>query len=439
MHVIQGRIKDYDWGARDLIPEFFGYRPADFPVAELWLGAHPGGSARCDVGSRARALSSQDLAGGGAPSSSCVGGGVSANAERPSLAADAQGASRDLRDYIAADPTGTLGSDVVNHHGSELPYLLKFLAPATPLSLQVHPSIEQARAGYERENQQGIAPAAFNRSYKDRNHKPELVYALTQFEALVGFRSPRRILNVLEGLGTELTARLEQCIRAEPDARGVRDAFAFLLSADTRPSEDAVAEVVDACTARLAADSPSPRADALVGKLAANYAGDPGVVASLLMNPVTLHPGEAMFTPAGTVHAYTAGLGLEIMANSDNVLRAGLTNKYVDVPELLNVVETVAAPPIRIAPEHISPIQSTYYAPVDDFQLSIIELRHAGREATVRGNGPRIIVALDGATELWTEGGSYQFLNTGQAVFVRADDGGVRMRGFGRFVQADVP
>lgn len=421
MHVIQGRVRDYDWGAPDLIPEFFAQPAATFPVAELWLGAHPGAPARCEVDARSIAISSEDLADGerGARSRATIG--------------------IDLRAYIAADPIGTLGSDVVNNHGGELPYLLKLIAPAQPISMQVHPSIEQARIGYERENALGIPVDAPNRSYKDANHKPELVYAVTQFEAIVGFRTPRRILGVLDGLDTELTAHLAECIRKQPNAHGVRDAFASLLSEETRPPEEAVAEVVEACAARTADESPSPRADVMVGKLASYYEGDPGIVASLLLNPVTLQPGEAMFTPAGTVHAYASGLGLEIMANSDNVLRAGLTGKYVDVAELLDVVETVAAPPIRIAPERISPIQSTFYAPVDDFELSMIELRQAHRTFKLRGGGPRIIASLEGAAEIWTESGQHHVLNTGQAVFVRADDGRVEVRGFGRFVQADVP
>ncbi|NLW13024.1 MAG: mannose-6-phosphate isomerase, class I [Trueperella sp.] len=421
MHVIQGRVRDYDWGALDLIPEFFGQPAANFPVAELWLGAHPGAPARCDVAPRSLAISVDDLADGepGARSRATIGA--------------------DLRDYIAADALGTLGADVASHHGGELPYLMKLIAPGQPISMQVHPSIDQARIGYQRENELGIPVDAPNRSYKDANHKPELVYAITRFEALVGFRSPRRILGVLDGLDTELTAHLAECIRNQPNAQGVREAFATLLSAQSRPDEDAVAEVVEACAARPADDSPSPRADLMVGMLASHYAGDPGVVASLLLNPVTLQPGEAMFTPAGTVHAYTSGLGLEIMANSDNVLRAGLTSKYVDVEELLDVVETVAAPPIRIAPERISPIQSTFYAPVDDFELSIIQLRQANRAFKLRGGGPRIIASLEGATEIWTESGQHHIINTGQAVFVRADDGRAHVRGVGRFVQADVP
>ncbi|QOQ38093.1 mannose-6-phosphate isomerase, class I [Trueperella pecoris] len=417
MHVIQGRVRDYAWGARDVIPNFFGMAQGNFPVAELWFGAHAAAPARCEVGNQALALAAADTRDIGA----------------------ARACQSDLRQYVASDPVGILGRDVARRGEGQLPFLLKLIAPAQPLSLQVHPSIEQARVGFAREDRQGIALDAPNRSYKDANHKPELVYAFTRFEALVGFRSPRRIIGVLEGLGAPLADELAAVIRCEPDARGVRRAFSSLLLEGTRPSESAVAEVVAACAARPPEDSPSQRADSIVGTLASYYPGDPGVVASLLLNPVTLKPGEAMFTPAGTVHAYLSGFGMEIMANSDNVLRAGLTSKYVDVPELIDVMETVAAPPIRIAPERISHVQSTYYAPVDDFELSIIDLRDASARVKLRGGGPRIILALAGAAEIRTASGQYCLLNTGQAAFLRADDGVAHVRGAGRLVQADVP
>ena len=446
MHIIQGRVRDYTWGARDVIPEFFGLPAADTPVAELWLGAHAGAPARCGVGPHAVALAAEDVRVDDAGPAASAGGAGEAGADvacpadvvSPADVVNPAGPAADLRDYIARDPEGVLGRDVMRRHQGELPFLLKLIAPAQPLSLQVHPSMEQAARGFVRESEQGITLDAPNRSYKDALHKPELVYAFTRFEALVGFRSPRRIIGVLEGLGTELTDRLADLIRCEPNAGGVREAFSCLLSA-SRPSADAVAEVVEACRTRPAEDSPSPRADAIVGRLASFFPGDPGVVASLLLNPVTLNPGEAMFTPAGTVHAYLSGFGLEIMANSDNVLRAGLTSKYVDVPELLDVMETVAAPPIRIAPERISPVQSTYYAPVDDFELSIVNLRDATRRVKLRGAGPRILLCVAGAAEIRTASGQYCLMNTGQAAFVRADDGILQARGAGRLVLAEVP
>ncbi|MFP7695847.1 mannose-6-phosphate isomerase, class I [Trueperella sp. LYQ143] len=427
MHIIQGRVRDYEWGSPSAIPRMFGLPPADFPVAELWFGAHPAAPARIGVGARALAINPSDIRDRGHLFSP-----VSPDSEA--------GSAVDLRQYIAGDPQGVLGANLVSGGGdAELPFLLKVIAPAQPLSLQVHPSKAQAERGFAREEQAGIDRAAAHRAYRDANHKPELVYAISTFEALVGFRTPRRILGVLSGLNTPVTDRIAQQIRLSPNAHGVRSAFAGLLSVNERPDAEAVMRVVAACCARDPQVSPSPRADALVGKLAQHYPGDPGVVASLLLNPVTLKPGEAMFTPAGTVHAYVAGLGVEIMANSDNVLRAGMTPKHIDVPELLSVIETVAAPPIRIAPEALSPVQATYYAPVDDFELSIISLRNANKRVRLRGSGPRIVLCLEGATELWADSGEYGLLNTGQAIFVRADDGGLLARGAGRFVLAGVP
>lgn len=415
MKYLQGRIRNYEWGSRDAIPALFRLPEGSGPVAEVWLGAHPSAPSIVDAPSSSTIISERELAGD-----------------------YSKGDGLDLLTYISSDPERVLGADVVRRSGIELPFLLKLIAPAQPLSLQVHPSREQAEIGFERENAMGIPLDAPNRNYKDRNHKPELVFALTNFEAIVGFRSPRRILGVLEGLGTPLTNTLGQLIRERPDAGGVRAAFEYLLREETRPSSDEVAEVVAACAARDDEESPSPRADRIVGVLAANYPGDPGVVASLLLNPVSLKAGEAMFTPAGTVHAYMSGIGVEIMAASDNVLRAGLTPKHMDVPELLEIVDTVAAPPIRIAPERVSPIQSTFYAPVDDFELSIIETRDAATLNRVRGSGPRIVLCLQGASEIQANGERI-FLNTGQAAFVDAADGDLHVRGAGLLVQADVP
>lgn len=421
MHIIQGRVRDYAWGSREAIPALVNLPPAPFPVAELWLGGHAAAPSRLDVGMADRVLSPADLLDGAE--------GREARAQT----------GNDLRAEIARDPAGTLGVELVERFGAQLPYLLKLIAPACPLSMQVHPSKEQAELGFAREEAAGIARSASNRSYPDANHKPELVYALTDFEAIVGFRSPHRIISVLAGLGTPLTDLLESTVRANPNAQGVRNAFSALLDSRSRPGPDQVTHVVRACEQRVHADSPSPRADATVLRLARHYPGDPGVVASLLLNPVTLHPGEAMYTPAGTVHAYISGLGLEIMANSDNVLRAGLTPKHMDVPELLAVMQTVAAPPIRIAPEKISSVQYTYYAPVDDFELSVVRLRDANAREKLHGGGPRILLCLGGASEVWVDSGDYAILNTGQALFIRADDGAAYVRGAGSFVLAAVP
>lgn len=409
--MLQGRVRAYDWGSRHAIPGLFGLPEAEGPVAEVWLGAHPDDPAYTN-GSDSMLDASQLY-----PSK------VSPPAGRTSLP-----------EWICADPGAVLGESVVERYGERLPYLLKIIAPAAPLSLQVHPSIAQAEEGYAAEDAMGVAHDDPARNYKDRNHKPELAYALTRFEALVGFRARRRIGEVLRDLGTALTERMREVLRS----RGVRGAFEFLLEEETRPGADAVAEVVEACRARLDGQSPSRRADAIVVRLAQRYPGDPGVVASLLLNPVTLQPGEALFIPAGTVHAYLQGTAVEIMAASDNVLRAGLTSKHVDVPELLKVVDSQASPPIRIAPERMTAAVSTFYAPVDDFELSDIHLRNANARQRILGFGPRTVVCLSGAAQL-EAGGQVVDVVAGQAVFVPASDGPLTMRGIGHLVQAAVP
>ncbi|NKY10638.1 mannose-6-phosphate isomerase, class I [Cellulomonas hominis] len=385
----------YAWGSPTDIPDLLGVPATGDPVAEAWFGAHPAAPSRAGAG--------------GTP----------------------------LHDIVEADPERVLGADVVARFGTRLPYLLKVIAAQHALSLQVHPHVEAARAGFAREDAAGVALDAPHRNYRDRNHKPELVYALSQFEALCGFRAPRRVAELLESLDAPVAKELRAMLTAQPSPAGIQAAFTHLLRPATRPGPDQVQEVVEACAARVALGSPSPRADRTVVRLADEHPGDPGVVTSLLLNPVTLRPGEALFVPAGGVHAYLSGLAVEIMASSDNVLRAGLTPKHIDVEELLRNVDYVAAPPIRIAPERSYGATRVFYAPVDDFELSVTELRD-GSEHPLPGRGPRILMCLEGETWLAAQHEEMR-LARGEAAFVPASDGPLRVRGRGIVVQADVP
>jgi mannose-6-phosphate isomerase len=395
---IRPTLQHYAWGSTTSIPDRLGLVPDGRPVAEAWFGAHPLAPSLIDE---------PDLPG-------------------------------TLDAYIAADPATALGTDVATRFGSELPYLLKLIAAASPLSLQVHPSRSQARRGYAAEDEAGVSLAAPHRSYRDRNHKPELVYALTRLDAMVGFRAPRRAAELLQGLEAPLAKRLREQLVGDPTSSGVSAAFAWLLAGEDRPGADEVAELADACGRRLEEGSPSPRTDRTVMRLAAAFPGDAGAVTSVLLNPVTLRPGEALFVPTGTVHAYLSGFGVEIMANSDNVLRAGLTGKHIDVPELLKNVDTVAAPPIRIAPERGFSSTETFYAPVDDFELSITRLSDEGT-TRIPGRGPRIVLCLEGEVTVRTQYDGDVLLVRGEAAFVPARDGAVIARGDGVLAQADVP
>lgn len=401
MYRITGVPKAYAWGSTSAIPEFMGTEPTGEPVAEVWYGAHPSG-----------------------PSP------ISCDAPMP-------GDARDLRELVLWDTVGVMGVPVTERFAGELPFLLKIIAPAEALSLQVHPSKAQAIQGYREEEAAGIAANSPCRSYKDRNHKPEMVFALTQFEALCGFRAPRRAAELFAGLGTPLSERIARHLASSPNASGVRAAFTALFSRG-RPDPEDVTAFAAACARRLEEGSPSTRADRTVVRLQEQHPGDPGVVASMLLNPVTLRPGEAMFVPNGWVHAYLSGLAIELMAASDNVLRAGLTVKHVDTREVLATVDYVAAPPIRIAPELVGPGVGVYYAPVDDFELLVARVSATGEPLELPGRSARIVLCVDGEVTV-TCGTEALTLVPGEAAFIRADDPRPVASGSGRLVQADVP
>lgn len=400
MWELKGTLQHYAWGSTQALPEFLGREPDGQPWAEVWYGAHP---------------------------------------SAPSLVRGSEPLDR----VIAQEPRRMLGTDVARGFGDSLPFLLKVIAPAKPLSLQVHPTREHAAESFAAENAAGLSMSSEARNYKDGNHKPEMVLALSRFEALCGFRTPRRALQVLDGLNTTLSDRLSSLLRQSPNAHGMRAAFRTLISPSLRPEPELVHEVAAACAARLERwESPSPRIDRLVGQLHEQYPGDAGVVAALLLNPVTLQPGEAMFVPAGIIHAYISGLGVEIMASSDNVLRAGLTPKKVAADEMLQCVSVQAAPPSRVAPEKVSEYTSAYYAPIDDFELSYTKLTDSPGSFQPRhripGSGPRIVLAIEGDMLLQTSTARHR-LSAGQAVFIPASAEQLTAGGAGAFVQASVP
>ena len=394
MHRLAGARQAYAWGSRTAIPALLGEPATAEPLAEVWFGAHPSAPATLESGSSLRAL-------------------------------------------IEADPDAYLGRGVLSRFGPQLPYLVKLIAPASPLSLQVHPSREQAAAGFAQEEAAGIPLDVPHRRYPDANHKPEMLFALEPFEALAGFRTARRATELLAGLESSLAWDLFADLRTDIGPAGVRAAFTRLLDPATRPTAAAVTETVAAVAARLAGGaSPSVRADGIVARLAEAFPGDVGAVASLLMNPVTLRPGEALFVPAGGVHCYLSGLGVEVMASSDNVLRAGLTPKHVDADEVLRTVDWIAAPPVRIAAERVNDDVEMFYAPVDDFELAVATCQ--GGPVAVPGRGPRVLISLDGDV-VARHGTQWLSLCRGEAAFVPASPTPVVLEGEGRLAQVTVP
>ncbi len=342
MEHLAGMVQNYAWGSTTHLASLRGESNSAEPEAELWLGAHPG---------------------------------------NPSLLPDH--ADQPLTERIAAAPEAELGAASRDRFGDRLPYLLKLLAAAEPLSIQVHPSIAQAIEGCAREDAAGIDRSAPNRSFRDDNHKPELIAALTPFEAMVGFRE------------LEETTRFLKCLdvaELAPVLNGLSGGIASGLRTVLELSKDEAAPIVralaDAC--RGVEGEWSGEADLLV-RLDQKYPGDPGVLTAAMLNRLVLQPGEAVYLGAGNLHAYVEGFGVEIMANSDNVLRGGLTPKHMDVPALLDVVEPVALHPDVLGVD--GPV-TTYRTPAPEFELT----RIAAGEQLRSTRGPEIIVGIAGTT-----------------------------------------
>jgi mannose-6-phosphate isomerase len=315
-----------------------------------------------------------------------------------------------LDKLIAAEPERLLGSSVVQTLGPQLPFILKVLAADTALSIQVHPNLAQARAGYAAEDARGLPRDAPQRNYKDANHKPELLCALTEFDALCGFRPVEATLRLLDVL--EL-AWLRDVLAGD----GLRAAFTALVSlVEPVPLVDAVV----AGLPRLAGTEWAPFGDALT-RVAHDFPGDIGIAEALLLNFVRLVPGEAIFLAAGNVHSYLSGTGVEIMANSDNVLRCGFTQKHVDVAELLRITDFA-----ELAEPRWPAVDSVFHVPVPDFALSVVD-----GAATLTDRVPRIVLPIEAPARIEAERAVVE-LDRGRAAFVAADEAAVSVRGTGR-------
>ncbi len=324
MERLTGPIQHYAWGSTSEIPALLGVPADGQPWAELWLGAHP--------------------------------------------SAPAQLASGGLDAAITADP-GIVGQDSVDRFGPRLPYLMKVLAAAQPLSLQAHPSRSRAEEGFAAEEAAGVPREASTRNYRDDWPKPEVLCALGDFEALYGFADPEQVAENFDRLAVAGLADLVAPLRG---ANGIRTVFTRLCRLTS--ARELVADVVTAAAASASEPSPYGKWCATAVELNEHHRGDPGVIAALLMNRMSLSAGEAIYLPAGNLHAYLSGLGVEIMANSDNVLRGGLTGKHVDVGELEAVLDFSPVAPEVIGHDEVAPGLFCYRTPAPEFRLWRIEL-----------------------------------------------------------------
>jgi mannose-6-phosphate isomerase len=330
--LLKNTIQEYAWGSYTAIPELLGDdSPANTPQAELWMGAHP---------------------------------------KAPSMV-EYNGRWLSLLELINKNSWDILGEKVAQRFNSRLPYLFKVLAAAKPLSIQAHPSLDQAKEGFERENRLGIPLDASIRNYKDDNHKPECICALTFFWALNGFRRIPDMISLLDKICPPGLKNDFDLFRQQPDPSGLKDFFKAMMTKDPTAKKQIIDDAVKI-------------ADQLKNKniayqwmieLYKAYPSDIGVLSPIILNLICLQPGQAMFLPAGTLHAYLGGVGIELMANSDNVLRGGLTPKHVDVKELLNVLNFKECDINILKMEKVNPCEHRYESHADEFALSVVTVR----------------------------------------------------------------
>jgi mannose-6-phosphate isomerase len=393
VQLLRGAIRTYAWGSRTAIAEFTGRPvPAAHPEAELWLGANPGDPAWLEGPDR----------------------------------------ETSLLQALFDDPEGQLGSAARTRFGDVLPFLVKVLAADEPLSLQAHPSAEQAAEGYFREERLGIPVNSPVRNYRDTSHKPELLVALQQFEALAGFRPAAQTIELLRALAVSDLDPFIDLLNDQSDADGLRALFTTWITAPQPDIDVLVAAVLEGAIQYVSCGATEFAAEAkTVLELGERYPGDAGVLAALLLNRITLNPGESIFLSAGNLHAYLRGVGLEVMANSDNVLRGGLTPKHVDVPELLRVLDFNPTTEAQLRPPtHQDGLGLIYDTPAVEFAASMLTLGddQLGHEvdAPSRHDGPQILLCTEGSTTVCGKSGLVK-LTRGAAAWVAADDGPIRL------------
>ena len=385
MQKLINSVQNYAWGSKTALTELYGMQnPDNLPMAELWMGAHP--------------KSSSKVPGNGQP--------------------------RALREVIDADQTAALGEAVAQRFG-ELPFLFKVLCADQPLSIQVHPNKKASEIGFAKENAAGIPLDAAERNYKDPNHKPELVFALTPFLAMNAFREFSEIVSLLQPISGAHNAIAH--FLQEPGAERLAQLFASLLNMQDEEKSRALAVL------KAALNSQQGEPWETIRVISEFYPDDSGLFSPLLLNVVKLAPGEAMFLFAETPHAYLKGVALEVMANSDNVLRAGLTPKYIDIPELVANVKFEAKPACELLTQPVkNGSELDFPIPVEDFAFSLHDL--SATPATLAQDSAAIVFCVEGETVL-SKGEQQLVLKPGESAFIAANESPVSASGVGRIAR----
>ena len=397
IHLLKNPVQNYAWGSHSAIAELMGEPfPTEEPEAEMWMGAHPKASSTVKTG---------------------------------------QG-DESLTDLVKQHPHDILGKESAGFFENRLPYLFKVLAIEEPLSIQVHPNREQAKIGFSRENHLGISMDAAERNYRDDNHKPECICALTHFWALNGFRDKKAMISLLRQFCADTLENGIRELEEKENPQGLKRFLGNLLNL----KKNAVEKILDQAVPHAEVNREQDPAFDWMVRLHNTYPGDVGVLFPLILNLVRLNPGEAMYLPAGQMHAYLKGVGIELMANSDNVLRGGLTPKHVDVTELLNVLNFEEQPLEIIAPEKRNPCQKVFPTPASEFELSIIETRAGKTYTSDRNRSAEILLVTSGEVTIACDHDSEpSMLKQGMSAIVPAAVESYWIKGEGTVYKAAIP
>jgi mannose-6-phosphate isomerase len=395
--VMKNTVQEYAWGSYTAIAELLGTAsPAKTPQAELWMGAHPK-----------------------APSMViCDGNWIS------------------LLELIKKNPNHILGKKVAENFDNRLPYLFKVLAAAKPLSIQAHPAIDQAKQGFERENRQGIPIDAYNRNYKDDNHKPECICAHTLFWGLNGFRKISSIVGLMEKICPQGLKKQLDTLRDQQSPVELKIFFQTLMTMNHKQRTRIIAHAVSNAK-KIADDNPAYK---WMIDLHKEYPSDIGVFSPILLNLICLEPGQAMFLPAGELHAYLDGVGIELMANSDNVLRGGLTSKYIDMPELLNVLNFEEREVNILETKQINECEWVYETHAEEFILSVIHVKEGIIYTSPVHRSIEILLCTDGKAMITDIGKSHELaIAKGTSILIPAGVTKYSLKGNATLYKAAVP
>ncbi|MDY6792457.1 MAG: mannose-6-phosphate isomerase, class I [Thermodesulfobacteriota bacterium] len=376
--LLENTIQEYEWGSYTAIASLLSKKASsDVPQAEIWMGAHPKASSMVTY----------------------------------------QGKSISLLELISQYPEDILGKNIAKEYNHQLPFLFKVLAAAKPLSIQAHPSHLQAREGFKRENELNISKDSPKRNYKDDNHKPECICALTDFLALNGFRKTCDMLSFMKKVCSNSLGKELNELEKKQDADGLKQFFKSFMTLDEKRKNRVLNETL--YNAKKIAKS-DPAFEWMV-KLAKEYPQDIGILSPAMLNLVCLKPGEAMFLFSGELHAYLDGLGIELMANSDNVLRGGLTSKHVDIPELLKVVNFAERDIEILQCEKNNTAECTYASMAKEFMLSVISVDSTKNFTSQAVKSAEILLCTDGQATITDSGNNETiYLKKGKSIIVPA-------------------